>query len=71
VAQNQQPKKRTQEDTQFKGKGLGMKHGKTKPVCVGLPPDLDAYVRSLPNRSQWLRQAIQEKMERELENKPE
>lgn len=55
----------SKEQTQFKGKGLGIKH-RQSPICVMLPPDLDAYVRSLPNRSEWLRQAIKEKMEREL-----
>lgn len=57
--------KRTQQDTQFKGKGIGLRHGKTSPISVGLPPDLDEYVRNLPNRSEWLRQAIREKIARE------
>ncbi|WP_239651873.1 ribbon-helix-helix domain-containing protein [Neosynechococcus sphagnicola] len=35
------------------------------PVCVKLPPALDVIVRALPNRSEWLRQAIQEKAQRE------
>jgi len=52
------------EDTQFKGKGIGLKHS-VSPISVGLPKDLDEYVRSQPNRSEWLRAAIREKMERE------
>ncbi len=46
-------------------KGLGTRHGESKPVSVMLPPDIDKYVRSLPNRSAWIRQAIREKIERE------
>lgn len=45
-------------------KGLGTKHGQ-KPISVMLPPDLDEWVRSLDNRSEWVRQAIIEKLERE------
>ncbi len=35
------------------------------PVSVKLPPDLDEYVRSLPNRNQWLIAAVAEKVARE------
>ena len=52
------------EDTQFKGKGLGVKH-KQKPVSVMLPHEIDAVVRSLPNRSDYIRQAIVEKLEKD------
>ncbi len=45
-------------------KGLGTKSGH-KPVSVMLPPELDSWVRSLENRSEWIRQAIIEKYERE------
>ena len=45
-------------------KGLGTKRGQS-PVCVILPPELDSWVRSLDNRSDWIRQAIAEKYERE------
>jgi Arc/MetJ-type ribon-helix-helix transcriptional regulator len=45
-------------------KGLGISH-KQKPVSVMLPPGIDALVRSLPNRSDFIRQAIVEKLERE------
>lgn len=45
-------------------KGLGTKHGQ-KPISVMLPPELDGWVRSLDNRSEWIREAIAEKLERE------
>lgn len=48
----------------FKGKGIGMTH-KQAPVSVKLPPELDAVVRSLPNRSEYIRQAIAEKAVRD------
>lgn len=35
------------------------------PLSVRVPVDLDLYVRSLPNRTEWLRQAIAEKRQRE------
>lgn len=53
-----------QKTTMFKGQGLGIGHSRS-PVCVQLPPDLDALVRSLPNRSEFMRQAIVEKLRRE------
>lgn len=34
-------------------------------IAVKLPLDLDEYVRSLPNRAEWLREAIALHMERE------
>lgn len=40
----------------------------SKPVAVALPPEVDAWVRSLPNRSQWLRNAIAKAYQEELEN---
>lgn len=52
------------EDTQFKGRGIGIKN-KQKPVSVMLPQEIDKIVRSLPNRSEYIRQAIAEKLERE------
>lgn len=39
------------------------------PVAVKLPVDLDAYVRSLPNKSEWLREAVAEKYQREVGTK--
>lgn len=37
-----------------------------QPVCVALPIAVDAAVRGLPNRSDWLRRVIVEAAEREL-----
>ena len=48
----------------FKNTGLNTK-SKQPPVSVKLPPELDAIVRSLPNRSEFLREAIAEKAIRE------
>jgi|GEM_PF-1952363 len=45
----------------FKGKGMGTSH-KQSPVSVKLPPELDAVIRSLPNRSEYIREAIAEKL---------
>jgi hypothetical protein len=36
-----------------------------QPITVRLPEDIDAIVRSLPNRTEWLREAIMEKLDRE------
>jgi hypothetical protein len=36
------------------------------PVAVALPKDIDAAVRALPNRSEWLRRVISEAAQREL-----
>lgn len=52
------------ENTQFKGKGVGITH-KQKPVSVMLPFEIDAVVRSLPNRSDYIRKAIAEKLEKD------
>lgn len=38
-----------------------------KPVAVKLPVDLDAYVRSLSNQSEWLRQAVADAYERDMQ----
>ena len=50
---------------EFKSKGVGVKTN-TRPVSVMLPPDLDAIVRSLPNRSEFIREAIAEKVKKEI-----
>ena len=50
--------------TRFKGKGVGIKH-KQKPVSVMIPDEIDAIIRAMPNRSEFIRQAIIEKLERE------
>lgn len=46
-------------------KGLGMKWATSKAFSVRLPPDLESWVESLDNRSEWIREAIAEKYERE------
>jgi hypothetical protein len=48
----------------FKGRGIGTTH-RGQPVGTKLPPALDELVRSLPNRSEFIRQAIIEKLTRE------
>lgn len=50
--------------TRFKGKGLGVSH-KHRPVSVMLPKEMDEIVRAMPNRSEFIRQAIAEKLERD------
>ncbi len=51
-------------DYLFQGKGLGVTHKQT-PVSVKLPPEIDAIVRSLPNRSEYIRKAIAEKLKKD------
>lgn len=46
-------------------KPLGDKPLRRTPVSVKLPEDLDEYVRSQPNRNQWLIAAIAEKVAKE------
>ena len=41
------------------------------PVTVKLPIVLDEYVRSLPKRAEWLRQAIAAQVERDLQAQQE
>lgn len=48
----------------FIGKGIGMDHN-VKPICAGFPPDTDYIIRAQKNRSEFIRQAIAEKIERE------
>ncbi|MDY7008329.1 MAG: hypothetical protein SWX82_31495 [Cyanobacteriota bacterium] len=38
--------------------GEGEKQKAEKPLSVKVPQDIDEYVRSLPNRSQWLEEAL-------------
>lgn len=38
----------------------------TKPISVFLPKEVDQLVRSLPNRSEWLRRVITAAAEQEL-----
>ena len=48
----------------IKGKGLGTTD-KQIAVAVKLPPVIDAIVKALPNRSDFLREAIAEKLRKE------
>ncbi|WP_017715132.1 hypothetical protein [Kamptonema formosum] len=48
----------------FQSLGVGLRY-KQKPVSVMLPPELDNRIRALPNRSEFIRQAIAEKFARE------
>lgn len=40
-----------------------------KPLSVRVNAEVDAWVRSLPNRTEWLREAIEAKYEREKQQK--
>lgn len=51
-----------------KMKPIGDRPMARKPVAVALPIELDEWVRSLPNRSEWLREAVAEKYEREQQH---
>ena len=57
-------KARDNHNTRFKSKGVGTKY-KQKPVSVLLPTEIDRIVKAMPNRSEFIRQAIIEKLERE------
>ena len=57
-------KVRADHKTRFQDKGVGTKH-KQKPVSVMLPEEIDEIVRAMPNRSEFIRQAIIEKLKRE------
>lgn len=37
----------------------------SKPLCVKVAPEVDAILRSLPDRSGFIRDAIKEKLQRE------
>jgi hypothetical protein len=41
-----------------------------KPVAVRLTKDLDAYVRSQPDPTEWLRKAIAAQVERDMQLPP-
>lgn len=48
----------------FSGKGLGIGHSDS-PICCQYPLEMKEFLKSLPNRSTWLREAAQEKRVRE------
>lgn len=37
----------------------------TSPLAFRFPPDLEAHILAQPNRQDWVRQAVREKMERD------
>jgi len=59
------PRKKPEQLKEFDYKPLGDKPLRRTPVSVKLPPELDEYVRSQPNKNQWLIAAIAEKVARE------
>jgi hypothetical protein len=48
----------------YKNTGLGTTANQT-PVAVKLPPHIDEIVKALPNRSNFIREAIREKLIRD------
>lgn len=50
-------------ETYFKGPEVA-----SSPISVKLTPEVDKFVRSLPNRTEWLRKAITEAYERDRSN---
>ncbi len=55
---------RADHKTRFKTRGIGTKN-KQKPVSVLLPQEIDEIVKAMPNRSEFIRQAVREKLERD------
>jgi hypothetical protein len=51
------------EATQFKGTGAGI--GSVAPIPTRYPADIDALLRSLPNRSEKIREWVIEGLKRE------
>ena len=62
---NAMPRRKPEQLKQHDFKPLGTQALSRSPVSVKLPPELDSYVRSLPNRNQWLIAAIAAQIERE------
>ena len=52
------PRKKPDQLKEHDYKPLGDQALRRNPVSVKLPPELDDYVRSQPNRNQWLIAAI-------------
>jgi hypothetical protein len=51
-------------DNLFKGDGMGTKHD-TAPHCFKISQPYDSILRSLPDKSNFLRLAVIEKMQRD------
>lgn len=49
------------EESQFKGFGLGTKH-KQQPISVKFPPAIDLLLRKMPDRSTYIRDAVENKL---------
>lgn len=48
----------------FASKGLGLKKGKTpRQINVAFPPDIDAILRAMDNRSEYIREAVRKQLE--------
>jgi hypothetical protein len=45
------------DDHRFTGKGLGTTTD-TRPICAKFPPDVERILRSLPDRSEFIRAAV-------------
>ncbi|MBD2072414.1 hypothetical protein H6F86_00500 [Phormidium sp. FACHB-592] len=57
----------TRGDYRTRFKPIGNEALAEKPISVFLPKDIYEYVRSLPNRAEWLRAAIKEAALRDTE----
>lgn len=52
-------------ETNGKFKSKGLDSGEIKPTLVRFPPDIDTLLRKMENRSEFIREAVREKLERE------
>lgn len=53
-----------QKDTQFKGDGIGIPHS-IMPISVKYPSNVDLVLRSLSNRSEYIRDAVIKQLQRD------
>ncbi len=56
------------EKTHFKSKGVGTKN-KQQPISVMYPQEIDAILRAMPNRSEFIRNAVIKELERSAKEK--
>lgn len=61
------PRKKPEQLKEFDFAPLGEKALDRTPISVKLPPELAEYVRSQPNRNQWLIAAIAKQIAEEKE----
>ncbi len=52
------------EDTQFKGEGKGIRHGQ-QPISVKFSANVDAVLRGMCDRSEYIRQAVEGALKRD------